>query len=155
MPGHGHPSAGEYGWTGELGSGSGTHSVIANESSSDEFRQTQMTFAVKDDCFPAAPGAKPIAQTVAGLDGLYLEPYDDPSVLFIPPRGVETTAAYALPIGDRTLCAYLTWDTATTPDELDAAREVLDSIRGQVFGRDGIRINFTLPAGNASWDTGS
>ncbi|MBA2374494.1 MAG: hypothetical protein H0V74_09905, partial [Chloroflexi bacterium] len=64
--------------------------------------------------------------------------------------GGETTAAYALPIGDRTLCAYLTWDAATTPDELNAAREVLESIRGQPFGQDGIRINFTLPAG---WDT--
>lgn len=154
MPGTRRPSlAGEYGWTGELlGSKTGMHSVIGNESSPDEFRQTQLIFAVENDCFPAAPGAKPTAKTVAGLDGLYLEPYDGPGVLFIaPPRGGETTAAYALPIGDRTLCAYLTWDAATTPDELNAAREVLESIRGQSFGEDGIRINFTLPAG---WDTG-
>lgn len=144
--------AGEYGWTGARGSKTGMHSVIGNESSPDAFRQTQLIFAVENDCFPAAPGAEPTAVTVAGLDGLYLEPYDDPSVLFIfPPRGGETTGAYALPIGDRTLCAYLTWDPATTPDELNAAREVLESIRGQPFGQDGIRINFTLPAG---WDTG-
>lgn len=147
MPGTRGPfPAGEFGWTGELGSKTGMHSVIENES-----RQTQLIFAVGNDCFRAAPGAKPTAATVAGLDGLYLEPYDDPSVLFIvPPGGGETTAAYALPIGDRTLCAYLTWDAATTPDELNAAREVLESIRGQPFGQDGIRINFTLPAG---WDT--
>lgn len=160
MPGTRGPYlAGEFGWTAfELGSKTGMHSVIENESSPDESRQTQLIFAVENDCFPAArprrgdvPAAKPTAKTVAGLDGLYLEPYDDPSVLFIvPPRGGETTAAYALPIGDRTLCAYLTWDAATTPDELNAAREVLESIRGQPFGQDGIRINFTLPAG---WDT--
>ena len=144
--------AGEYGWTGALGSKTGMHSVIENESSPDSFRQTQLIFAVVNDCFSAAPGAEPTAVTVAGLEGLYLEPYDDPSVLFIiPPRGEETTGAYALQIGDRTLCAYLTWDAATTPDELNAGREVLESLRGQPFGQDGIRINFTLPAG---WDTG-
>ena len=153
LPGtRGDEPAGEYGWTGARGSKTGMHSVIEDESSPDAFRQTQLIFAVENDCFPAAPGAEPTAVTVAGLDGLYLEPYDDPSVLFIiPPRGGQTTGAYALPIGDRTLCAYLTWDPATTPDELSAAREVLESIRGQPFGQDGIRINFTLPAG---WDTG-
>jgi hypothetical protein len=62
-----------------------------------------------------------------------------------------TTAAYALPIADRTLCVYLRWDSATTPEELDAARAVVDSIRGEPHEEQGIRIVFTLPAG---WDTG-
>lgn len=151
LPGtRGDEPAGEYGWTGARGSKTGMHSVIEDESSPDASRQTQLIFAVENDCFPAAPGAEPTAVTVAGLDGLYLEPYDDPSVQFMD-RGGETTGAYSMPIGDRTLCAYLTWDSATTPDELNAAREVLESIRGQPFGQDGIRINFTLPAG---WDTG-
>jgi hypothetical protein len=88
--------------------------------------------------------------TVAGLDGLYVEPYEDPDVLFNR-RGAETTGAYALAIGDRTLCVYLSWDPDTTQDELKAARQVVESIRGQPFGSDGIRINFTLPA---RWDTG-
>jgi hypothetical protein len=61
-----------------------------------------------------------------------------------------TTGAYALPIGGRTLCVYLTWDASTTPDELDAARQVVESIRGQAYG-SGIRIIFALPVG---WDTG-
>ena len=39
----------------------------------------------------------------------------------------------------------------TTPAELSAARDAVGSIRGQPFGEDGIRINFTLPAG---WDVG-
>ena len=142
--------AGEYGWTGALGSMTGMHNVIEDESSPGTFRQTQLVFAVENDCFPAAAGAEPTSVTVAGLDGLYLEPYDDPSVLFVA-RGGETTGAYALPIGDRTLCAYLTWDPATTPAELNSAREVMESIRAQPFGPDGVRINFTLPA---NWDTG-
>jgi hypothetical protein len=94
--------------------------------------------------------ADPVPVTVAGLDGLYVEPYE-PSRTFVRPQGGETTGAYALPVGHRTLCAYLTWDPATTPDELEAGRQVVESIRGQPFGADGIRINFTLPAG---WDTG-
>ena len=68
-----------------------------------------------------------------------------------PPRGGATTGAYALAIGDRTLCVYLTWDPDSPQDEVEAARQVVESIRGQPFGQDGIRINFTLPAG---WDTG-
>ena len=151
LPGTRSAPAGEYGWTGTRGSKSGMHSVIENESSPDGFRQTQLIFAVENDCFPTAPDADPIAVTVAALDGLYLEPYDDPNVLFMSSEGGETTGAYALPIGERTLCAYLTWDADTTPDELNAAREVLESIRGEPYGEDGIRINFTLPAG---WDTG-
>jgi hypothetical protein len=91
--------------------------------------------------------------TVAELDGLYLEPYDDDSEYWntSTSSGGETTAVYALPVGDRTLCTYLRWDAATTPDELSAAREVVESIRGEPYGEEGIRINFTLPAG---WDTG-
>ena len=48
------------------------------------------------------------------------------------------------------VCVYLTWDASTTPEELDAARQVVESIRGQTYG-SGIRIVFTLPEG---WDTG-
>jgi hypothetical protein len=144
--------AGEYGWTGALGSFNGMHSVIENPSSPWGFRQTQLTFAVEDDCFAYGTDSEPEPVTVAGLDGLYVEPYEDPAVQFAPnPQGAATTGAYGLGIGDRTLCLYLTWDAATTPDELNAAREVLESIRGQPFGEDGIRIIFTLPAG---WDTG-
>jgi hypothetical protein len=88
---------------------------------------------------------------VAGLAALNVEPYEDPSVQFVHRPGVAaTTSAYALPIGDRTLCVYLTWDAATTAVELSAARDVVESIRAQPFGT-GIRINFTLDAG---WDVG-
>jgi hypothetical protein len=140
---------GEYGWTGALGSRGGMHSVVAEDASSNEFRQTQLVFAVRNDCFGA--GGDPVAVEVAGLDSLHVEPFERWSMTFLPPRGGETTGAYALPIGDRTLCVYLTWDPTTTEGELAAGRQVVESIRGQPYGEDGIRINFTLPAG---WDTG-
>lgn len=150
--------AGEYGWTGYPGqtegiSGDigGMHSVV--EEGDGAFRQTQLVFAVADNCFEYGSGAPPQEVTIAGLDGYYVEPYADPDVLFSGrgDRGDETTGAYALDVEDRTLCVYLTWDPETTPRELDAARDVVDSIRSQPIGPDGIRINFTLPAG---WDTG-
>jgi hypothetical protein len=126
------------------------HHVISDGHDSNVFRQTQLVFGVENDCFGA--GGDPMAVTVAGLDGLYVEPYEDSSRLFFtPPRGGETMGAYALPIDDRTLCVYLTWDPTTTEEELAAGRQIVESIRGQSYGEDGIRINFTLPAG---WDTG-
>ena len=150
LPGSRSNAAGEYGWTGALGSFSGMHTVIEDSSSPDQFRQIQLTFAVEDGCFANRTDVDPV--TVAGFDGLYVEPYEDPAVLFMPREGAETTTgAYALAVGDRTLCLYLTWDPGSTQDELEAARQVLESLRAQPFGPDGIRINFTLPRG---WDTG-
>lgn len=149
MPGTRSSPSGEYGWTGELGSRIGMHNVVGT---SDSYRMTQVVFAVENDCFAAGEGPEPVSVTVAGLAGRYVEPYDGPGVLFMPERADgQTTGAYALPISDRTLCVYLTWDASTTMDELDAARQVVESIRGQAFGPSGIRIVFTLPEG---WDTG-
>ena len=142
--------AGEYGWTGGLGSRAGMHNVIVEPGSPNSFRQTQLVFAVENDCFPRARGADPAPLAVAGLAGLYLEPYEDLDVQFVS-VGTGTTGAYALPIGARTLCVYITWDPSTTQDELNAVRAVVESLRGQPFGSDGIRINFTL---NAGWDVG-
>lgn len=150
MPGTRSSPAGEYGWTGQQGSLTGMHEVI--QEADGGYRMTQMIFAVEDDCFARGEGAEPVAVTVAGLDGRYVEPYDGPGVLFMPEReSGQTTGGYALPIGDRTLCVYLTWDSTTTTDELDAARQVVESIRGQPVGPSGIRMIFTLPEG---WDTG-
>jgi hypothetical protein len=142
MPGSRSSPAGEYGWTGLPGSRSGMHNVVGAG-------QTQMVFTVEDDCFAGGEGPEPVPVTVAGLDGWYVEPSDGP--VFMPEReDGDTTGAYALPIDSRTLCVYLTWDASTTPDELDAARQVVESIRGQAYG-SGIRIIFALPE---SWDTG-
>jgi hypothetical protein len=146
MPGPRGGSPGEYGTTVAPGSTRGMHSVISYGS---EFRQTQLIFAVEDECF--GPGRDPVSVTVAGLNGLYLEPYKGPSMTFLTPRGGERTGAYALPIDGRTLCVYLTWDPATTPEELAGARQVVESIRGRLAGEHGIQINFTTTGG---WDTG-
>ena len=145
--------AGEFGWTGlEVGTRDGMHSVVDDPGSPDGLRQTQLVFAVEEDCFASETDPEPVPVIVAGHDGLYVEPYQDPGVLFFsPPRGTETTGAYALVVGDRTLCIYLTWDATSTQDELESARQVLESLRSQPIGPHGIRINFTLPDG---WDTG-
>ena len=143
--------AGEYGWTGDLGSRGGMHRVITDPSS-DRYRETQLVFAVEEDCFALGTDAEPMPMTVAGFEGQYAEPYaSGPSVTFHDSDVTTTTGAYALAVGDRTLCVYLTWDPDTTQDELEAARQVVGSIRGHVIREDGIRINFTLPEG---WDTG-
>jgi hypothetical protein len=150
LPGTRASPAGEYGWTGDPGSFAGMHKVV--QSSDAEYSQTQLTFAVEDDCFAYGTDVEPVQVTVAGLDGLYVEPYGDPGVTFMPPpRGEATTGAYALPIGDRTLCVYLTWDPDSPQVEVEAARQVLESLRGEARGERHIRINFTLPEG---WDTG-
>ena len=155
LPGWGLPGmnpdepAGTYGWTGDLGSRGAMHKVIETASGS---RETQLVFAVEEDCFALVADAEPLPVTVAGFEGQYVEPYPSgPSVTFHGSDLTVTTGAYALAVGDRTLCVYLTWDPETTDDELDGAREVVDSIRGHPIRDDGIRINFTLPAG---WDTG-
>ncbi len=133
------------------------HGAGSVEADGDKFRETQIVFAVENDCFEE--GGDSVAVTVAGLDGQYVEPYENnvesfdegSPVTFNRPQGGETTGAYALPVGDRTLCVYLTWDPATTEEELAAGRQIVESIVGQPYGKDGIRINFTLPFG---WDTG-
>jgi len=150
MPGtRGDEPAGEYGWEGPSGARTGMHKVIELGGGS---RQTQMVFTIQSDCFAGGEGPEPVRVTVASLDGRYVEPYDGPSVTFMHRReSGETTGGYALPIGDRTLCVYFTWDATTTTDELDAARQVVETIRGEAYGPSGIRIIFTLPEG---WDTG-
>lgn len=113
--------AGKYGWTSGQGVRGWMHNVI--EDPPGGTRQTQIAFAVVDDCFANAPEAEPTAVTVAGLDGLYFEPYDNIRLQSSTshPGGGETTGAYARPLGDRTLCVYLRWDAATKPDELRSA----------------------------------
>jgi hypothetical protein len=128
----------------------GMHNVVEMGTDS---RQTQLTFDAADDCFAGAEGPEPVPVTIAGLDGLYVEPYADPSVQFVFLSDHETTTgAYALPVGDQTLCVYLSWDAGTTAEDLDAARQVVESIRARRYLQtDGIQIEFTLPEG---WDTG-
>lgn len=140
--------AGEYGWeTGQLASG--MHRVIESEDPSRE--STAMLFESGPDCLGAAWDERDAADVrVAGFDGTLIEPYE-PVKTFITPKGDEITRAYALAVQDRTLCVFVTWHATTTEDELQEALDVLETIRAEAFGADGVRIVFTLPAG---WDTG-
>ena len=153
MPGARVSSAGEYGWTGELGSVAGMHNVVVVDDGTSAFRQTQIVFAVENDCFGSPGGSTPTTVTAAGFHGLYVEAYEPPDerIVMFTEQGLETTGAYALAIGDRTLCVYLSWDPTTTAAELAAARAVIESLRAEPVGATSIRITFTLEAG---WDTG-
>jgi len=148
MPGRGGNPAGVYGWNGPLGASTWMHHVVAEGFASGS-REIVIVF-VNRNCFAGWTGPEPVPVTIGGLDGRYVEPYEYPPGVNGFPR-FGPAGAYALPVGDRTLCVYLSWDAATTPEELEAARQVVESIRAQPYGQDGIRINFTLPAG---WDTG-
>lgn len=153
MPGNTASPAGVYGTTvapsDALPWTQGMHHVV--EDGEGGFRQTQLTFAAAEDCFGGWEGSDPNPVTVAGLDALYVEPYGDPAVQFGTGRDDMTTGAYALPFGEAALCVYLSWDAQTTAEELEAARQVVESIRGRPFGNDGVQFNFILPAG---WDKG-
>lgn len=134
----------DYGWTGAPGASADMHNV---------YLHAEMVFAVENDhpdCFARGEGPEPVPTTVAGLDGLYVEPYgDDPRARFEPGDPV-TTGAYALAVGDRTLCVYLSWGPDASATERQAARAVLDSLRAQPFGAEGVRIVFTT----LGWDNG-
>lgn len=133
------------------------HAVVEVGDGTGAFRQTQIVFAVENDCFGSPREFTPTRVTVAGLDGLYVEPYDPPDdrIVMFAARGLETTGAYALAVGERTshrtLCVYLSWDPTTTVAELAAARAVIESLRAEPAGATGIRLVFTTESG---WDTG-
>lgn len=137
---------GEYGWEGGAGERAGMHLVI--EDPGDIREATAMIFAVGADCLTASREQRTSVR-VAGFDGVSVEPYEPP----VPFNNVgdEITRAYALAVGDRTLCVYLTWHPTTTTDELGAAVRILDTLRAEPIGEDRIRVVFTL---EDEWDTG-
>jgi hypothetical protein len=46
---------------------------------------------------------------------------------------------------------FVTWNSTTTIVELEAAVQVLDTLRAEPIGENRVRITFTLPEG---WDIG-
>jgi hypothetical protein len=144
-------SAGEYGWEGGPGSrpyAAGMHLVIEEAG---RFREaTALMFAIGPDCLEAREDQQAVPVRVAGLDGWSIEPYE-PVATFGREVGDETTRAYALAVGDRTLCVFITWHATTTDDEREAAVRIPDTLRAEPIGEDRIRIVFTLENG---WDTG-
>ena len=148
LPGTRASPAGEYGWEGAPGGhGAGMHRVIGD--GNDAREATAMLFAVGDGCLKAGREQQ-VPLRVAGFDAVSVEPYEPP-VTFGRQDGVEITRAYAVAVGDRTLCVYITRHPATTDDELDAAVRILDTLRAEPIDEARIRIVFTLGSG---WDTG-
>lgn len=122
------------------------HRVIGG--GNDAREATAMLFAVGADCLTASREQQTPVR-VAGFNGVSVEPYEPPVQFGY--VGDEITRAYALGVGDRTLCVYLTWHPTTTEEELDAVVRILDTLRAEPIGEDRIRIVFTLEDG---WDTG-
>lgn len=147
FPGTRLPSSpGEYGWEGAAGQQEGMHRVIGDGTDGHE---TSMVFAVGPDCL-ATSGKPQVPVRVAGFDGVAVEPYEPP-VVFGTADGDEITRAYALAVGDRTLCIFVTWRPATPDDERDAALRIVDTLRAEPIGEDRIRIIFDPGDG---WDSG-
>jgi hypothetical protein len=144
LPGPRGGPAGDYGWDGEPHSPkSGLHRVGSNGEA------TALLFAVGPDCLKRSSDQRAVQRRVAGFDAEIVEPFKPP-VAF---NGVgdEITRAYALAVGDRTLCVYVTWHLTTTEADRDAALHVVDTIRAVPMYKDWVRVNFTLGRG---WDTG-
>ena len=143
LPGARGGPPGEYGWGGAEGSSGGMHRVVGDAEA------TAMLFAIGPHCLESTVDQYRVAVRVAGLEGVSVEPYV-PAVTFNN-VGDEITRAYALDVDGRTLCVFVTWHPTTSDGDRDAAFEILDSLRAEPNGRDGIRITFTL---HHEWDTG-
>jgi hypothetical protein len=145
---HIFPPPGVYAWIGEPGEWTAIHSVTEEGSG---YRQAQVVFAVESDCFAGGEGPDPASGFIGGRRFTYVEPYvqmDGRQVMFFE-RGEETTGAWAIAVGDRLLCVYLSRDPTTTRDELEGAWELVYSIQAEPMGDGGVRMTFTLPDG---WD---
>ena len=147
LPGAFASPAGEYGFDSGLRPSAGMHKFTGDGSR----EVADLTFSVLCD---AKEWDEPTQHVnVAGFDAVYAEPYEPP-VTFTGPEGDETTRAYALAVGDRTLCAFLTWHETTTDEERDALLQIVETIRAEHIKngrRDFVRAIFTLDEG---WDVG-
>jgi len=148
--------AGLYGFSGIPGELGWMHYVVDDPVVPENYQEIQIIFMVQEDCFPRAQTPDLTPTTIAGYDGVYVEPYDDgPELPFDQRRKTydDTTVAHALHIGGRTLCVYVNWRSNVSELVLSTsgAFDAVESIQAEPFGDDGIRIVFTLPRG---WDTG-
>src|SRR5262245_27749595 len=100
LPGPRGDPPGDHGWQGGPGSPlTGRDRVV------DDGEATALLFAAGPTCLATSEAERAVPVRVAGLDGVVVEPYR-PAVGFNE-VGDEITRAYALAVGDRTLCAYV------------------------------------------------
>jgi hypothetical protein len=149
LPGTRASPAGQYGFDSVLRASTGMHKFKEDGQGSREV--ADLTFSVLCD---ATAWDEPTQQVnVADFDAVYAEPYEPP-VTFTGPDGDETTRAYALAVGERTLCVFLTWHETTTDEERAALLQIVETIRAEHIknGRlDFVRVIFELDEG---WDVG-
>ena len=148
LPGTRGGPPGTYGWQGGPGDHAGMHWVVG-EGAPDSREVAAMAFSVGPGCDPQVPTQGGTQVTVAGLDGVVVEPLTPPVTFG---SSVDpTTRAYALAVGKRTLCVYVTWNARTTDAERATVLKILDTIQAQPLGATFLRITFML---HDTWDTG-
>ena len=156
---------GQYGWEGQgPGAITGMHYVVESDVPSENREATVMGFAVGPDCLvtwteawtartPTTPAGNPEPERVeiGDLAGVSIEPYEPTFQFSSFGSTTSTTRAYALDVGDTTLCVLLTWHPTTTEAELASAEATVQSLRAEPYGEGGVRIVFDL---FDKWDTG-
>jgi len=143
LPGTRGGPAGVYGWESGPGERGGLHWIKDGD-------ETSLIFEVGAGCLAGNGGQRRAPVRVAGLDGVSL-PVFTPPVAFNSEKPDAITRAYALAVGYRTLCVFLTWYPTTSEARIQAAEAALQTLRAEPIGDDRIRITFTLDEG---WDTG-
>lgn len=153
MPGTTFSPAGEYGWQGSPGGEDTAGMHWFNKQGRTGRELADMVFMVGSECDTApiaGRGDSSIPVRVAGYDAVYVEPYE-PAVSYNSPAGDETSRAYKVDVDGRALCVFVTWHATTTDRQRESLWDVIDSLRAQTIGTDGIRITFELGEG---WDIG-
>lgn len=138
---------GTYGWAGSSGNSNGMHWVVEDGASTHQ--AAAMTFSAGPGCVPAIPTEGATHVTVAGLEGVVVDPF--PVAVTFGSVTNATTRAYALAVGVRTLCIYVTFNERTTATERARTLAILDTIRAVPRGQSAIYITFEL---RDIWDTG-
>jgi hypothetical protein len=110
---------------------------------------TAMGFTVGPDCLVRTGNPEPERVEIGDLDAVLIEPYEPAFQFSESVDGI--TRAYALDVGDTTLCIFLTWHPTTTEEEIASAEATVQSLRAEPFGEGGVRIVFDL---FDRWDTG-
>jgi hypothetical protein len=115
--------------------------------------QTQLFFTTEDDCFLHGTGPEPVPVEIGDREGRVVDPFepDVPKRILFVGMDVAGAVAYEIPVGEHTLCAFASWDAASAPEDIRAARAVVESIRAEPVGSNQVRVVFTTEGG---WDTG-
>jgi hypothetical protein len=121
---------GTYGWASSL-PGVGTRRMQLFEG---DREVVMVVFSLGPPCLGNSTANAGVPVQIAGYDAIAIDRRG----------GDRRIRQYAISIADRLLCVDLYSRTTTTEDELNSALAVLDTIRAQPIGEQGIRITFDL-----------